>query len=361
MITRLGVRKAGGVDVRQNRDASLSGAPLVLSVDGGGTATEAWVVDVSGEPVIKLLVGPLSVKSTSAEEVDRVLTDLDDALEAAYLSYDDFALTVWGLSGLDTAQTHAVYEKLLDDAGVPRARRLVVNDAVLPLFAAGCETGVVLVAGTGSIALGIDGAGTVRRAGGWGYAASDGGSGYWIGRAALAYTLRCADGIERDDGLAVAVARAYGAPSPEALKRIAADGLDPVSIAAGARTVLEHEGSAAAREIMRAAAGLLADLVTACAPGKAEAPSTCDRAPVPVIFSGGLFTSVTFESFVREAVLTRWRERGCAGTADMQRVGQPPVWGGAVLARHVLAGRRPFDRWLAGEVSVGWVEGEARR
>ena len=146
------------MDVRQNRDASLSGAPLVLSVDGGGTATEAWVVDVSGEPVIKLLVGPLSVKSTSAEEVDRVLTDLDDALEAAYLSYDDFALTVWGLSGLDTAQTNAVYEKLLDDAGVPRARRLVVNDAVLPLFAAGCETGVVLVAGTGSIALGIDGA-----------------------------------------------------------------------------------------------------------------------------------------------------------------------------------------------------------
>lgn len=349
------------MDVRQNRDASLSGAPLVLSVDGGGTATEAWVVDVSGEPVIKLLVGPLSVKSTSAEAVDRVLTDLDDALEAAYLSYDDFALTVWGLSGLDTAQTHAVYEKLLDDAGVPRARRLVVNDAVLPLFAAGCETGVVLVAGTGSIALGIDGTGTVRRAGGWGYAASDGGSGYWIGRAALAYTLRCADGIERDDGLAVAVARAYGAPSPEALKRIAADGLDPVSIAAGARTVLEHEGSEAAREIMRAAAGLLADLVTACAPGKAEAPSTCDRAPVPVILSGGLFTSVTFESFVREAVLTRWRERGCAGTADVQRVGQPPVWGGAVLARHVLAGRRPFDRWLVGEVSVGWVEGEARR
>lgn len=349
------------MDVRQNRDASLSGAPLVLSVDGGGTATEAWVVDVSGEPVIKLLVGPLSVKSTSAEAVDRVLTDLDDALEAAYLSYDDFALTVWGLSGLDTAQTRTVYEGLLDDAGVPRARRLIVNDAVLPLFAAGCETGVVLVAGTGSIALGIDGAGTVRRAGGWGYAVSDGGSGYWIGRAALAYTLRCADGIERDDGLAAAVARAYGAPSPEALKRIAADGLDPVSIAAGARTVLEHEGSEAAREIMRAAAGRLADLVTACAPGKAEVPSTCDRAPVPVIFSGGLFTSATFESFVREAVLTRWRERGCVGTADVQRVGQPPVWGGAVLARHVLAGRRPFDRWLAGEVSIGWVEGEARR
>lgn len=349
------------MDVRQNRDASLNGASLVLSVDGGGTATDAWVIDTAGEAVLKLRVGPLSVKSTSAEAVDRVLTDLDDALEAAYLSYDDFALTMWGLSGLDTAQTHAVYEKLLDDAGVPRIRRLVVNDAVLPLFAAGCETGVVLVAGTGSIALGIDGTGTVRRAGGWGYAASDGGSGYWIGRAALAYTLRCADGIERDDGLAVAVARAYGAPSPEALKRIAADGLDPVSIAAGARTVLEHEGSEAAREIMRAAAGLLADLVTACAPGKAEAPSTCDRAPVPVIFSGGLFTSATFESFVREAVLTRWRERGCVGTADVQRVGQPPVWGGAVLARHVLAGRRPFDRWLAGEVSIGWVEGEARR
>lgn len=355
------MRKAGGVDVRQNRDASLNGASLVLSVDGGGTATDAWVIDTAGEAVLKLRVGPLSVKSTSAEAVRGVLGELARALSAVSLSFDDFALTVWGLSGLDTAQTHAAYEKLLDDAGFPRIRRLIVNDAVLPLFAAGRETGVVLVAGTGSIALGIDGTGTVRRAGGWGYAASDGGSGYWIGRAALAYTLRCADGIERDDGLAVALARAYGAPSPEALKPVAADGLDPVSIAAAARTVLEHEGSEAAREIMRAGAGRLADLVTACAPGKAEVPSTCDRAPVPVIFSGGLFTSATFESFVREAVLTRWRERGCVGTADVQRVGQPPVWGGAVLARHVLAGRRPFDRWLAGEVSIGWVEGEARR
>ena len=255
MITRPGVRKAGGVDVRQNRNASLSGAPLVLSVDGGGTATDAWVIDTAGEAVLKLRVGPLSVKSTSAEAVRGVLGELARALSAASLSFDDFALTVWGLSGLDTAQTHAVYERLLDDAGVPRARCLIVNDAVLPLFAAGRETGVVLVAGTGSIALGIDGAGTVRRAGGWGYAVSDGGSGYWIGRAALAYTLRCADGVERDDGLAVAVARAYGAPSPEALKPVAADGLDPVSIAAGARTVLEHEGSEAAREIMRAGAG----------------------------------------------------------------------------------------------------------
>lgn len=355
------MRKAGGVDVRQNRDASLNSASLVLSVDGGGTATDAWVIDTAGEAVLKLRVGPLSVKSTSAEAVRGVLGELARALSAVSLSFDDFALTVWGLSGLDTAQTHAAYEKLLDDAGVPRTRRLIVNDAVLPLFAAGRETGVVLVAGTGSIALGIDDAGTVRRAGGWGYAASDGGSGYWIGRAALAYTLRCADGVERDDGLAVAVARAYGASSPEALKPVAADGLDPVSIAAGARTVLEHEGSEAAREIMRDGAGLLADLVTACAPGKAEVPGACARAPVPVILSGGLFTSTTFESFVREAVLTRWRERGCAGAADVQRVRQPPVWGGAVLGRYVLAERRPFDRWLAGEVSVGWVEGEVCR
>jgi len=53
---------------------------------------------------------------------------------------------------------------------------------------------VVVVAGTGSIAYGRDGAGRAARSGGWGYLLGDEGGGFWIGRAALAAVVRQYDG-----------------------------------------------------------------------------------------------------------------------------------------------------------------------
>src|SRR5439155_26556427 len=76
-----------------------------------------------------------------------------------------------------------------------KARTLVVNDALVALVAgAGAGAGVVIVAGTGSIAYGHDGSGHAARAGGWGYLLGDEGSGFWIGRRALAAVVRQADG-----------------------------------------------------------------------------------------------------------------------------------------------------------------------
>ena len=70
----------------------------------------------------------------------------------------------------------------------------VVGDMVIALEAAfGGEPGVVVIAGTGSIAYGRNSVGGIARAGGWGHAISDEGSGHWIGRAAVAATMRAYD------------------------------------------------------------------------------------------------------------------------------------------------------------------------
>ena len=55
------------------------------------------------------------------------------------------------------------------------------------------QPGVVVIAGTGSIAYGRNERNQAARAGGWGYMLGDEGSGYWIGRAALRAVLREAD------------------------------------------------------------------------------------------------------------------------------------------------------------------------
>jgi N-acetylglucosamine kinase-like BadF-type ATPase len=76
-----------------------------------------------------------------------------------------------------------------------RTSALVVNDALIALEAGiGSAPGIVIVAGTGSIAYGRDGAGRAACAGGWGHLLGDEGSGYWLGRQALHAVVRASDG-----------------------------------------------------------------------------------------------------------------------------------------------------------------------
>ena len=76
-----------------------------------------------------------------------------------------------------------------------RRTRSIVNDALIALVAgAGASPGVVVISGTGSIAYGVSHHGVAARAGGWGPTLGDEGSGYWIGRRALAAVMRDADG-----------------------------------------------------------------------------------------------------------------------------------------------------------------------
>jgi N-acetylglucosamine kinase-like BadF-type ATPase len=71
----------------------------------------------------------------------------------------------------------------------------VVNDALVALVAgAPSGIGIVVVAGTGSIAYGVDPDGNEARAGGWGYLLGDEGSAFWLGHYAVRHAIRAADG-----------------------------------------------------------------------------------------------------------------------------------------------------------------------
>ena len=65
--------------------------------------------------------------------------------------------------------------------------------------------GVIVIAGTGSIAHGRNAQGKTARAGGWGFAISDEGSAHWIGRTTVTALLRAIDqsigreGLDRGD------------------------------------------------------------------------------------------------------------------------------------------------------------------
>src|SRR5213078_4483038 len=87
-----------------------------------------------------------------------------------------------------------------------RSRVLVVNDALIALAAgAGDDPGIVIISGTGSIVYGRNERVEAARAGGWGHMIGDEGSGYWIGREALAAVMRAGDGRGPETGLTAAM------------------------------------------------------------------------------------------------------------------------------------------------------------
>jgi N-acetylglucosamine kinase-like BadF-type ATPase len=83
---------------------------------------------------------------------------------------------------------------------------------------------VLVIAGTGSIAYGMNERGESARAGGWGSIVSDQGSAFWIGREAVAATLRSYD-LGGRNGMFAIIATSWKASTPEEMVRIANSGV----------------------------------------------------------------------------------------------------------------------------------------
>ena len=124
------------------------------------------------------------------------------------------------------------------------------------------EPGVVLIAGTGVVALAIDANGALWTADGWGPWLGDEGGGAWIGAAGLRAALRAHDGRGPSTTLLDAARARFGAPKtwPAQLTSAAA-------LASFAPDVLAADGDAAARAIVSAAAEALAATARAVGDG----------------------------------------------------------------------------------------------
>lgn len=168
-----------------------------LGIDGGGSKTACLVGDEirvlgrghsSGSNLIR--VGEAEARKALHEAVRAACADA--GIDPARVTK-----TVAGVAGVGRPEVRDFVSKALRE--VVGGEVVVVTDANTALHAAfGAGPGVVVIAGTGSIALaqdgqGKDGQGQTARTGGWGWAISDEGSGPWIGRAAVSAVFRAAD------------------------------------------------------------------------------------------------------------------------------------------------------------------------
>jgi glucosamine kinase len=156
---------------------------LVLGVDAGGDSTRAVLVR-DGAVVSRHSSGPMNIL-LHADALDRLVAMVNEAkAEAVGL----------GLPGLRNAmQAMRVTGDIRQRTGASVVAADDATIALLGAFAGG--PGIVVIAGTGSVAVGWPGKGRVTRLGGHGFLLGDEGGGYWIGRAAISAALRGRDGV----------------------------------------------------------------------------------------------------------------------------------------------------------------------
>lgn len=135
--------------------------------------------------------GPSNPVTVGAEKaLANILEAIDQA--SARCGVHGFLASRLGVAGTDRSRLR---QELLDRMRDSFGDTMIVSDAASALAGGtGCRPGVVVIAGTGSIAYGENPLGETARAGGWGWRLGDEGSGYTIGLKAIMAALRAHDG-----------------------------------------------------------------------------------------------------------------------------------------------------------------------
>lgn len=176
-----------------------------LGIDGGGSKTTCAVGDESSI-LATATAGPSNItrvgEGRARESLQRAIRQ---ACAAAGIDPGQVKRTCIGAAGAGRHDIADALHKIV--AEVVAGEVEVIGDMEIALEAAfGDGPGVIVIAGTGSIAYGRDEKGRTARAGGWGFGISDEGSAHWIGRETVRHLLREID-EKLDDDRAEAIAQ----------------------------------------------------------------------------------------------------------------------------------------------------------
>jgi N-acetylglucosamine kinase-like BadF-type ATPase len=227
----------------------------VLGIDAGGTKTVCLLADAQSA-IVSEGRGPGANLHTAGElAVEKVLHGV---MEAALGDHEITPAAIClGIAGVDREDEARTVDAIMRRIA-RHSRVLVVNDALIALVAGARDApGIVLIAGTGSIAYGRNAGGEAARSGGWGHLIGDEGSGYWIGREALSAVMRARDGRGPATQLTAGMLAHFQVEDVSRLPRIVYDREVPRMSVAAVGPIVQHaadEGDAVATRILERAA-----------------------------------------------------------------------------------------------------------
>lgn len=259
---------------------------LVIGVDGGGSKTTAVVADEQGTPIAEATGAPSAVRAGSVDDsADAICAVVRDALAQANAGDETPRVVCVGVAGVGReALRLQLWEALTSRA---LAEEVVVHTDFAVAFddAFGQGAGILVLAGTGSVAIGRAPTGATARCGGWGPEFGDEGGGAWIGRHALSVVAAASDGREPETALTGAILTATESKEVADLVSWAADAT-PATLATLAPVVFQVADAGDLR------ANSLLDLATEELALHARALArqlfSDERAAISIALSGGL-------------------------------------------------------------------------
>ncbi len=294
-----------------------------LGIDGGGTKTKFLLGDEQRVLAEATTAGSNILRSGEGAVRESLQAGLSEVCATAGISTSHITRVVAGIAGSSNPEVRAsllamLRPKLSSDIAI-------VGDMVIAHHAAlAGNPGVLVNSGTGSIAYGRNAGNQTARAGGWGFAISDEGSGHWIGRAAIAVAMRRYDAQKEDDGFLHHLVAAVGAANPQALAQFANSTANPdFARAFPAVLSLAEQGDVTAKEILKRAGEELAELGHTVIGRLFRSEDE-----IPVAATGGIFRSsaLVFETF-SNTLHTRY------SGATISLSNADPAMGALMLAR----------------------------
>ena len=306
-----------------------------IGVDGGASKTAALVIDETGAPHGRGLAGGSNHLRVGIEAATRnIERAVNIALVEAGVAIRNIEYAYCGIAGAD----HPAHrQRVIDSLRIffPSGNFIIDTDARIALTGAvGFESGVVIIAGTGSVAFGRNAEKQEARAGGWGPTLGDEGSGYAIARDGLSAIVRAHDGRGRATKMTDMLCYDYDMCSPEDLPRfVYATTTHADDIARYGKLVIEAArlGDEVASEILDRAGCELADCVAAVA-RKLRMSET----EFPVAYVGGAFNA-------GDLLLAPMRQHLVKDTpkATLMPPKHSPVEGAAMMAIRAAEHPRP--------------------
>jgi N-acetylglucosamine kinase-like BadF-type ATPase len=283
---------------------------FVIGMDGGGTKTAAIIAALDGTIIAEHVAGPSNFQMIGVETAAQTIFLLIcECCRSAHCTPAQVLSVTLGLTGAGRA---ADQKRMADGLkaysrtqGVRLKSVVVDSDARIALEGAfKGEPGIILIAGTGSIAFGKDSKGIVHRVGGWGRILGDEGSGFFIGRAGLTAVTRFIDGRGDKTLLTKLVAEKFRfADQSDIITAVYKNNFDVASVAP---LVLE----AAAKKdqvsllIVEQAATELTDHVRSLADKLQPVSRKKIKVKLPVSFIGGLIANDTLLQHMLKAQVT---------------------------------------------------------
>ena len=210
-----------------------------LGLDGGGTNTSACILDENHIEVGRGMGGPCNIATGCDDSLrESLLSAIREAQAVSHLPVDTrFEAVCAGVAGYSAKGRRSEFSRLLV-AVVTSNRHRIEPDFVIAWWGATeGEPGIIVIAGTGSVAYGRNAQGEACRWDGRGFLLGDMGSGFFVGNRALVATLFCLDQSLSLSPLSRAVMAATGSEDADDLTEWVYRNFDPGKIA-GLATVV---------------------------------------------------------------------------------------------------------------------------